>query len=260
MVLSNFVSLHLKLFKFTEMKKLLLGLAAIAAFLNVSAQRTVDIEPTIISPGPGSTVFANIGFDVAFRVQNNGPDDIKVGDTIASFLIAGQQLIQEEIHRVTQVIGNGGSANFTRTNKTIISGGNSGQFNFCILVVLVNRGGVDTVRDNIAGGNNITCSQINYNAAGNSVGEISFNAINPALYPNPVQSIGNLTFNLPSPEKVSVKIFDLAGRMVANVFEGIGEGGENQVNFGTEGLANGLYIYRIETANQSVSNKFTIAR
>ena len=117
------------------MKKLLLVIAVSALFMNVQAQRTVDMETSIVAPSAGSTIFAMAPFNIIFRLQNNGPDQILPGDSITSFLVLGNQiqLSTAETQVVQQALADGATRDITR--EFTVQGGQSGQFDICILAV-----------------------------------------------------------------------------------------------------------------------------
>ena len=88
------------------------------------------------------------------------------------------------------------------------------------------------------------------------------------FFPNPSRD-GHMTlaFNLPSPQNVSLKIFDITGALVyAQLLEsGQTQTGPNQfqwngMNQAGARLASGLYVYKVSVGNQTVTKKFAIIR
>lgn len=241
------------------MKKILLLVAVIATAFTLNAQRTVDIEVTLTSPVNGDPIRAGKNFDLTFTVKNNGPDIIKATDTIATFLVLGNS-IQTNTGSANVAgadILKDSSVTFTRTGFNV-SGGSSGNLSVCALAVLVQRSGADTVVDNIPGGNNVSCAITTY-----SVGlgeELSSNKLSASSYPNPVSNEGVITYTLVNSEDVSVKIFDMAGRMVANVFEGKQDAGEQAVKFDASNLESGIYFYQLNAGEVSVTNKIIVKK
>lgn len=65
-------------------------------------------------------------------------------------------------------------------------------------------------------------------------------------YPNPFNSITNITFGLPESSIVHLAIFDLLGRGVAVLEDGLRSAGWHQVDFDASTLSSGIYIYRIQ--------------
>jgi hypothetical protein len=68
-------------------------------------------------------------------------------------------------------------------------------------------------------------------------------AENKALvYPNPVQDFTTVKFNSPSAGRITVRIFDTAGKMIHQLFFGSVIGGDNEIRFKTDALASGVYF------------------
>lgn len=64
-------------------------------------------------------------------------------------------------------------------------------------------------------------------------------------YPNPFNPVTKINFSLPKPGNVSLKVYDVSGRIVATlVNEKLGSG-VFEFEFKGEGLSSGLYFYRI---------------
>jgi len=76
-------------------------------------------------------------------------------------------------------------------------------------------------------------------------------------YPNPFNPITKINFSLPKNSFVSLKIFDLNGREVANVINDIRDAGNYEVSFDANkyGLSSGTYFYTLNV--QSLNKNFT---
>jgi len=79
---------------------------------------------------------------------------------------------------------------------------------------------------------------------GLAAGELSFSATNPASH----SSV--LRFSLPADGDVSLKIFDVAGRQVADLGTGFMSAGSHTVEWSVRGVARGLYFARIAVNGQ----------
>jgi hypothetical protein len=69
-----------------------------------------------------------------------------------------------------------------------------------------------------------------------------------ANYPNPFRGDAGTSFrfDIPSASQVSLRVFDLAGRLVANVVDGSGmEAGTYTVRFSSQDMPAGMYMYRL---------------
>jgi hypothetical protein len=68
-------------------------------------------------------------------------------------------------------------------------------------------------------------------------------------YPNPFNPTTSIRFALPSAQNAMVKIFDLLGRKIATIAEGIYSAGIHEVSWNGSTLASGTYFYMLETEN-----------
>ena len=66
-------------------------------------------------------------------------------------------------------------------------------------------------------------------------------------YPNPFRSMTRIAFALPEPMPVRLTVYDVLGREVAVLAEGVRGAGQHTVTFDAGGYANGLYLYRLVT-------------
>jgi photosystem II stability/assembly factor-like uncharacterized protein len=64
-------------------------------------------------------------------------------------------------------------------------------------------------------------------------------------YPNPFNPTTKINFNLPFDGKVTMTIFDIAGREIATLVNDIHEAGYYTVTFDAKGISSGAYFYRI---------------
>jgi hypothetical protein len=79
-------------------------------------------------------------------------------------------------------------------------------------------------------------------------------------YPNPFNPSTLINYTLPNKNIVSLKIFDVLGREVANLVNESQEAGSHSVTFNASKLASGMYIYTLRTENQSLSKKMMLMK
>jgi len=77
---------------------------------------------------------------------------------------------------------------------------------------------------------------------------------NVIIYPNPVESITMIKYSLKNPSMVRVEIFDVSGKVVANLFTGYQHHGEQNLIFKTARLKPGVYLCSIKT-NEGMQTK-----
>jgi hypothetical protein len=64
-------------------------------------------------------------------------------------------------------------------------------------------------------------------------------------YPNPFNPTTTIRYALPTPSKVSLKLYDMLGREVASLVDEEKEAGEYNVHFEMKDVASGVYFYRL---------------
>jgi hypothetical protein len=80
------------------------------------------------------------------------------------------------------------------------------------------------------------------------------------LYPNPVQDRFNLKFNLRQEGPLNISLYDMQGRIVDVLYNGVEMEGEKSFSFNKEGLATGVYTLRITADKDRVSTKKIVVK
>lgn len=78
------------------------------------------------------------------------------------------------------------------------------------------------------------------------------------LMPNPADRLTSLKMELPKPIWAEVGLYDLAGKKISTVFEGMTGSGTQLIPIGLETLAGGLYFVRLTTDNRSATLKLMV--
>ena len=79
-------------------------------------------------------------------------------------------------------------------------------------------------------------------------------------YPNPFQSSTTILYSVPITSKVTIKVFDLAGREVETIEEGNRQVGTYSVLFDAKQLPKGEYFYKLVANNFSETKKFVLLK
>lgn len=79
-------------------------------------------------------------------------------------------------------------------------------------------------------------------------------------YPNPFNPATRIRFELGAAGHVSLKVFDLLGRMVATIVDERLEPGEFVREFSAQGLSSGVYWYRLETGGRAETRRMVVAK
>lgn len=81
-----------------------------------------------------------------------------------------------------------------------------------------------------------------------------------ALYPNPTNSLTNVSYSLAKNSTVSVSVVDLTGKVVYTATEGNKAAGNNQLKIETTGLANGAYFINLNVDGKTITQKLSVIR
>ena len=68
-----------------------------------------------------------------------------------------------------------------------------------------------------------------------------------SAYPNPFNSSLRLEYTLPASGRVRLMLYDIRGRIAAELFDGWKSEGNNDLNYRADGLASGIYFVRLES-------------
>lgn len=79
-------------------------------------------------------------------------------------------------------------------------------------------------------------------------------------YPNPFNPTTQIEYTLTDMQTVSLRVYDMAGRQVAVLVDGVKEAGRHMTTFSAENLASGIYFYRLITDSQAYTKKMTLVK
>jgi hypothetical protein len=65
-------------------------------------------------------------------------------------------------------------------------------------------------------------------------------------YPNPFNPVTKITFAIPKRGLVSLKVYDVLGRVTAELVNEIKTAGNYLIDFDASGFASGVYFYKLE--------------
>lgn len=79
-------------------------------------------------------------------------------------------------------------------------------------------------------------------------------------YPNPFNPSTNVTYTLDRPGPVEMSVYDLTGRVVSTLVDGIQPAGHHEVRFDADGLPAGTYLYRLRADGRTITRTMTLVR
>jgi hypothetical protein len=74
-------------------------------------------------------------------------------------------------------------------------------------------------------------------------------------YPNPFNPTTTIRFSVAAAAQTSLKVYDMGGRLVNTLVNGLYDAGNHQVTWDASGLPSGLYVYRLTVGDQTASGK-----
>lgn len=79
-------------------------------------------------------------------------------------------------------------------------------------------------------------------------------------YPNPFNPLTSFNFSIPKDEQIIIKVYNILGKEVAEIFNGFREKGTYRIDFNASnyGLHSGIYFYRLQTQDFIDTKKMSL--
>ncbi|MEP0546240.1 MAG: PA domain-containing protein [Rhodothermales bacterium] len=81
-----------------------------------------------------------------------------------------------------------------------------------------------------------------------------------SAYPNPVASRATIGFELPTAQDVRLTVYDVLGREVATLVDGVRQAGAQSVELDVASLPSGVYVYRLSAGATQLTQTLTVVR
>ena len=75
-------------------------------------------------------------------------------------------------------------------------------------------------------------------------------------YPNPFNPVTNITYDIPKRSNVVLRVFDVSGKQVSEILNGLSDPGKYTVSFDATKLASGVYFYELLAASTANGDIF----
>ncbi len=106
--------------------------------------------------------------------------------------------------------------------------------------------------------NNKSVKQIVISTKQNDIGDkVQYTLSN---YPNPFNPTTLIAYNLKERGQIKLIVYDILGKEVAKLVDGIQTEGEHRINFDGSSLPSGIYVYRLTGTNFSISKKMLLIK
>ncbi|MCP4581082.1 MAG: T9SS type A sorting domain-containing protein [candidate division Zixibacteria bacterium] len=79
-------------------------------------------------------------------------------------------------------------------------------------------------------------------------------------YPNPFNAYTTITYSVPEPTHITLKVYDMLGREVQTLIDGYNQAGSNTVLFDASGLSSGVYFYRLKIGQYLESKRLLLLK
>jgi hypothetical protein len=83
-------------------------------------------------------------------------------------------------------------------------------------------------------------------------------------YPNPFNPVTTIRYAVPGnsgwSQAALLQVFDILGKVVATLVDGLEGPGEKEVVFDASGLPSGVYVYRLRAGSFTASGKMIVAK
>ena len=79
-------------------------------------------------------------------------------------------------------------------------------------------------------------------------------------YPNPFNPLTQISYSLAKPGPVTLSVYDVKGRLVERLVNGVRDSGDHTIVWNATGVASGIYFYRLIAGNYVETRKFILLK
>jgi hypothetical protein len=79
-------------------------------------------------------------------------------------------------------------------------------------------------------------------------------------YPNPFNPVTRISFNIPVESFVNLTIYDITGKKIATLIDGVTKKGYNTINWNASNLSSGIYFYKLEAGSFTEEKKMILIK
>ncbi len=79
-----------------------------------------------------------------------------------------------------------------------------------------------------------------------------------SIHPNPITNSANIEFSLSNTTDVNISVFDILGKKVSDLHQGVLSGGTHNIGFNANDMIQGIYFVKIQMNNDVVTKKILV--
>jgi hypothetical protein len=247
-----------------NMKKVYLLMGMLVMVSAAFAQRTIRLNFNVVSPPENYTINVGDAFSQEVVITNLGPDDIKPTDSLLYRDVTSDPNNTNIYFVLTGFTKGVNDTIMITKGLTLNTANQNGPTNYCVYGLMQNATDSIVIDSVYADCNQVIIAGVNDGGGGVSVMEFTSTTTNSSavnlVFPNPVKDNVTFAISLAYNQNVSVKIFDLAGRLVIAEERVKMNKGDNQIQLNTNTLAPGLYLYQVTMGQETVSGKLNVSK
>ena len=194
----------------------------------------------------------NLSKDDSVRIENLPNDGLKI-----SSFGAGSRSYRLEVELDNYFTGRhrfnhegipfgGNSSHIIQPNWGALGGG--------ALKILIDDGNDGSIDDSIFVTNELT------GVEGRGVGEVPTAFVLRQNYPNPFNPKTTISYELPRTTHVTLKVYDVFGRDIATLVDGVEDAGVKSIAWDATGVASGVYFYRLQAGEFVTTRKMAVIK
>ncbi len=79
-------------------------------------------------------------------------------------------------------------------------------------------------------------------------------------YPNPFNPTTNITFELNNAQQVTLNVYNVQGQLITTLVDGHRGAGQHEITFNAGDLPSGMYFYRMQTSERSITRAMSLVK
>jgi hypothetical protein len=156
-------------------------------------------------------------------------------------------------------MGTASCIRFRKTRVDEVAGKTAATIDTYFFVTNTNLSANISYNSLVGGVSSVTYSLIG--SAGTAVEEVPTREFSLMQnFPNPFSEKTTIAFDLQAPAHADLRVFDLMGREVASLVDGMLPSGSHRAELGAEDLSGGIYVYRLAVDGVPTTRTLTLVK